>query len=49
MGVRTINSVNPYGVVKIKGQSILNVTEKPVKKLNINSGIYLLNPNVINF
>ena len=38
---------HPFGVVKLKGIEIETIEEKPIKRTNVNSGIYVLNPEVI--
>jgi NDP-sugar pyrophosphorylase family protein len=37
----------PYGVVKTSGREILSLSEKPVHSFYVNSGIYVLAPNII--
>ena len=49
MGVRIIESREPFGVVKTKGMAITGFEEKPIKKMYINSGIYIIEPYVINY
>jgi NDP-sugar pyrophosphorylase family protein len=38
---------HPFGVVKLNGIEIAAIEEKPIKRTNVNSGIYVLNPEVI--
>jgi dTDP-glucose pyrophosphorylase len=38
----------PYGVVQAAGIRVEDITEKPVKKLFINAGIYVLDPDIVN-
>ena len=38
---------HPFGVVELNGIEIESIEEKPVKRTNVNSGIYVLNPEVI--
>ena len=47
MAVRIHEWENPYGVVRTKGIDIINFEEKPVVRSNINAGIYVLEPSVI--
>ena len=47
MAVRIHEWENPYGVVQTKGIDILNFEEKPVVRSNINAGVYVLEPSVI--
>jgi dTDP-glucose pyrophosphorylase len=37
----------PYGVVQAVGIRVEDITEKPVKKLFINAGIYVLDPDIV--
>ena len=39
----------PYGVVNIKNNHILSISEKPIHKFFVNAGIYMLNPSVLKF
>ncbi len=39
----------PYGVVECDGVSIVGITEKPSIKHFINAGIYLLNPDILEY
>lgn len=41
--------VNPYGVVEIEKNRIVAFKEKPVSRSNINTGIYAIKPEVLNF
>ena len=41
--------VNPYGVVEIDKNKIVAFNEKPVSRSNINTGIYAIKPEVLNF
>lgn len=47
MCVREYDLQVPYGVVKLKNDSILSIDEKPIHKFFVNGGIYLLNPEVL--
>jgi len=47
MCVREIDLKIPYGVVNADGFRLINLEEKPVKKLFINAGIYVLEPDAI--
>ena len=49
MGVREYDFQVPYGVVNIEGNSILSIEEKPVHKFFVSGGIYILNPQVLDF
>ena len=39
----------PYGVVEVDGQRLVGVVEKPTQTLNINAGVYVLNPGVLDY
>ena len=47
MGVREYDFQVPYGVIKIKNDSILTIDEKPVQRFFVNAGIYLLEPRTL--
>ena len=38
---------NPFGIVKFKKNSILEIKEKPISTFQILAGIYVINPNII--
>jgi NDP-sugar pyrophosphorylase family protein len=48
MAVRQYEIQNQFGVVKTKGLEIEGFEEKPIYRSHINSGIYVLNPDVLN-
>lgn len=47
MGVREYDFQVPFGVVKIKDQSILSIEEKPTHRFFVNAGIYVLGPETL--
>ena len=47
MGVRQYSQIIPYGVVEIQGSNLVRISEKPEYKFFVNSGIYVLSPEVI--
>lgn len=49
MVTKKVLTQNPYGVVKVNGNKIINIIEKPISYVNINTGIYCFNPKVIEF
>jgi len=49
MSVRSHEWVYPYGVVEINGIEIVGITEKPISRSNINAGVYVLNPSVLDY
>ena len=48
MCVREYEYTIPYGVVEVEGYELLALREKPVKSFNINTGIYAIEPEIIN-
>ena len=48
MAVKVMINSNPYGVVKSKGLLVENFQEKPVDKIYINAGIYVISNSAIN-
>ena len=50
MCIREENYQTPYGVVEVDGKNnIVSIKEKPIKKFYINTGIYVLEPEVLNY
>ncbi len=47
MAVREEKYQIPYGVVQVEGSKVTQIQEKPEQKFFINSGIYLIKPEVI--
>ena len=47
MAVKVMINSNPYGVVKSKGLLIENFQEKPVDKIYVNAGIYVISNSLI--
>jgi dTDP-glucose pyrophosphorylase len=47
MAVREYDFQVPYGVVRLDGQKIVSIEEKPVQKFFVNAGIYVLAPAVL--
>jgi len=47
MCVREYEYIVPYGVVEVKDSEIISLSEKPKILFNINTGIYVLDPDVI--
>lgn len=47
MCVREYRYQIPYGVVKLEQHRILDLKEKPVEYYNVNAGVYLLEPSVL--
>ena len=48
MAVKVMMNSNPYGVVKSKGLLVESFQEKPVDKIYINAGVYVISNSVIN-
>ena len=49
MCVRGFENNIPYGVVKIDGQRITSLEEKPIQSVLVNAGIYVLEPQCLEF
>jgi len=49
MCVREYDFQVPYGVVNVKNNKILSIEEKPVQKFFVSAGIYMLNPETIEY
>jgi dTDP-glucose pyrophosphorylase len=49
MCVREYHYQIPYGVVKMDGTRLSSIEEKPTESYFVNAGIYVLNPEVLNF
>jgi len=47
MCVRGYNIEVPYGEVKLENEKLLSIVEKPVHKIFVNAGIYILEPECI--
>ena len=46
MAVRDVEQENPFGVIESEGIDIKNITEKPITKISVNAGIYVINKNL---
>jgi dTDP-glucose pyrophosphorylase len=49
MGVKEQKLRNPFGIIETQGLEIIKIEEKPIHISFVNSGIYVVNPNVLNF
>lgn len=49
MCVREFDYQVPYGVVKTNGHLLKGIEEKPVQRFFVNGGIYVLDPETVNF
>ena len=47
MCVREYEFQIPYGVIESKGDRIIDIFEKPIQKIFVNAGIYILNPKIL--
>ncbi len=47
MCIREYEHIIPYGVIETKADTITGLSEKPRMKFNINTGVYVLTPNII--
>jgi dTDP-glucose pyrophosphorylase len=48
VAVKPYEIKNPYGVVKIDGNQIVDIEEKPIVKSHVNTGVYVFSPKIIN-
>jgi len=48
MCVREYEHIVPYGVIEVENYEITSLSEKPKMLFNINTGIYVIDPDVIN-
>lgn len=48
MGITECNIGSPYGEIKLNNENIKSIEEKPVRKVFVNAGVYILNPECIN-
>lgn len=49
MCVKAYDFQVPFGVAKVENYNLLSLEEKPIQRFFINAGIYVLNPDVLNF
>jgi len=49
MAVKPHELRNPYGVVEINGNKIINLKEKPISKSYVNAGVYAFNPSALKY
>ena len=49
MGVREYSMQVPYGVIEVNGQRIANIKEKPTECYFVNAGVYVLNPDALDY
>lgn len=49
MVVQQINRTSKFGIIKTKGTVITDIVEKPSEKININTGMYVLNPKALSY
>lgn len=47
VGVRQITHSIPYGVVRLDGQRLLSIVEKPREQVFVSAGIYVLSPSTL--
>jgi len=47
MCVREYDFQVPYGVIKAKEHRIISIEEKPIQKVFVNAGVYVLSPSII--
>lgn len=49
MCVREYQHQVPYGVVRTDGTKLCSIEEKPIERYFVNAGIYVLNPEVLDY
>lgn len=49
MCVREYEYQIPYGVIETKGTSLITIKEKPIQRSFVNAGIYVLDPEVLDY
>lgn len=49
MAVRLYEWQHPFGVVQTKGVEIQNLEEKPIYRTNVNAGVYVLEPEALDY
>jgi len=47
VGIKEHKSQTPYGIIELNGNRIKEIKEKPESKFNISTGIYIINPSVL--
>lgn len=48
MAIRPYEMHNSYGVVETEGVNIVSITEKPLYRYQVSTGVYVFEPNVVN-
>jgi len=49
MAVKLHEMQNPYGAVEMSGVEITGFCEKPITKVNVNAGVYVISPAALDF
>lgn len=49
MAVREYSMQIPFGVVRVDGHSFLDIEEKPIQRSFVNAGIYVIDPDALDF
>jgi len=49
MCIREYGLEVPYGVVRLNQSNIVAIEEKPIQQFYVNAGIYVLNPELLDF
>lgn len=49
LSIREYQLEVPYGVVSVDGNRFRSIEEKPKERFHINAGLYVLNPEIINY
>lgn len=49
VGIKEKSMKTKYGVVETKGDNLVRIGEKPSFRFKINVGIYIINPDIIDY
>lgn len=49
MGIVEFSYQNPYGVIRYDQSTLIGIEEKPIQSWYINSGIYIINPEILGY
>ncbi len=49
VGIREYLNKIPFGVVNVKNEKVSSIVEKPINRYLVNSGIYILDPKILNY
>lgn len=49
VGIKNHKSQTPFGVIHLDGDLIKDIKEKPILNFNISAGVYIINPEIVNY